>query len=145
MDEFKNENINNEEETFETKFWAEEEKYQETEEAEVIDEVVMEDKPISPKKGFKGVIAASLVFCMILGTVVGFNVGKFTSNPAKGGIISETNYAENKDEKLKQIAEKAGQELSTQEIAVKAGPAVVGVLSKVQTYNFWGQTATGLL
>lgn len=143
MDEFKNENINNEEETFETKFWAEEEKYQEIEEAEVIDELVMEDKPISPKKGFKGVIAASLVFCMILGTVVGFNVGKFTSNPAKGGIISETNYAENKDEKLKQIAEKEGQELSTQEIAVKAGPAVVGVLSKVQTYNFWGQTATG--
>ena len=143
MDEFKNENINNEEETFETKFWAEEEKYQEIEEAEVIDEVVMEDKPILPKKSFKGVIAASLVFCMILGTVVGFNVGKFTSNPAKGGIISETNYAENKDEKLKQIAEKEGQELSTQEIAVKAGPAVVGVLSKVQTYNFWGQTATG--
>lgn len=137
MDEFKNENIENVDEEI---------SYQEEPEIIIYDEEteenIIEELPQKTKKGFKGVIAASLVFCMIVGTVVGFNVGKYTVKN-DNGVILATNYAKDDNEKLKEIAEKEGQELSTQEIAVKAGPAVVGVLSKVQSYNFWGQATTG--
>ena len=131
MDEFRNEEFQQEE----IENLIQPEEYMEIEEVEFVEETER------PKKSIKGVVAASLVFCLIAGTVAGFNVGKYAYTPKNDGIISETNYA--KDDKLKEIAEKAGQELSTQEIAVKAGPAVVGVLSKIQTYNFWGQSAVG--
>ena len=100
----------------------------------------LNEKP--KKKGFKKVlIAAGLVVCIAAGMAGGYAIGKTNFSSAKGSIVESTNYA--KTDKTEKISKKDGQELTTQEIAVKAGPAVVGVLSKVQGYSFWGQSTMG--
>lgn len=100
----------------------------------------LNEKP--KKKSFKKVlVAAGLVACIALGVASGYAIGKINFSSEKDSIIESTNYA--KEEKYKKISQKEGEELTTQEIAVKAGPAVVGVLSKVQGYSFWGQATMG--
>ena len=100
------------------------------------------DKP-KKKKGLKTFfVSAAVIACVAAGVVAGYSVGKGDFLAEKNEIIETTNYAK-EEEQVEKIANKEGKELTTQEIAVKAGPAVVGVLSKVQSYSFWGQSAVG--
>lgn len=114
----------------------------------VDEEDVVIDEPVEPKKDTskkKSLIAAAVVFCLIAGTAFAFNGGKLL-NVENGNVITSTQHAKEAEatekELLKQLAEKEGQTLTTVEIAAKAGPAVVGVVSTVQSINYWMQATT---
>lgn len=151
MDEFRNDAFENNEEILvneenvEQIDFLEEEIEDDDVEVEIYEEPaqaleIIEEKP-KKKKGFKRFIAVAVVVCLIAGAAAGYGIGKLKYGNGENGVITSTNYA--KEEMLKKIAEKEGKELTTQEIAVKAGPAVVGVLSQVQGYSFWGQATLG--
>lgn len=97
------------------------------------------DKPNrSGKKTVFAYLTGILAICLIVGTIVGVNSGKIENHATN---FHESNVSH--EEKATNISASqfvpTGNQLSTEEIAAKVGPAVVGVVAQRQGINYFYQ------
>ena len=111
--------------------------YEDIKETEPVENIETVNK-VSGKKIVFGFLTGILAICLIFGTVIGINNGKI-NNPSVN--FHESNVAH--DNKTANISSSqfvpSGNHLTTEEIAAKVGPAVVGVVAQRQGVNYFYQ------
>ena len=101
--------------------------------------ITEESKPRSGKSKIFAWVSGILVFCLAFSTMFAVNEFKRDKDDT---IIHQSNI--NKSENINVSSGQFipnGNELTTQEIAAKVGPAVVGIVANINTITFFGQQA----
>jgi len=88
-------------------------------------------------------LSSALMLCLIIGTVVAFNVKDFSKSHGEGNTfyssnVNSSNVANTSDGQFVPT----GAELTTAEIAAKVGPSVVGIQNVSYTTNIFQQQAS---
>lgn len=88
-------------------------------------------------------LSSALMLCLIIGTVVAFNVKDFSKSHGEGNTfyssnVNPSNVANTSDGQFVPT----GAELTTAEIAAKVGPSVVGIQNVSYTTNIFQQQAS---
>ncbi len=95
------------------------------------------------KKGLKkwafAGVGLGLVVCLVAGTLIGFSLGN--KQQSKESYFHQSNAAQmNQNTQTEQFVPD-GAELSTEDIAAKVGPAVVGIINKTNAISFFNMAS----
>ena len=102
------------------------------------EEVVSEKKKSSKKFAYAG-IGLGLVVCLVAGTLIGFSIADRRSG--KETYFHQSNASQmNQNTQTEQFTPD-GKELSTEDVAAKVGPAVVGIINKTNAISFFNMAS----